>query len=85
MMPKVQISNQILTVQDYLNYDDGTDTCYELVNGTLVEMPPESNLNARIATFIFTQFLKFLLFFVYVIKMQNYKLPVLKLASEYQI
>lgn len=35
-----------LTFEDYLAYDDGTDTRYELVDGELIEMPPESeNLN----------------------------------------
>jgi Uma2 family endonuclease len=32
------------------------------VNGILTEIPPESNLNARIAVFLFTQFLKLLPF-----------------------
>jgi Uma2 family endonuclease len=31
-----------LTFEAYLTYSDGTDTRYELVNGDLVEMPPES-------------------------------------------
>jgi Uma2 family endonuclease len=30
-----------LTVEDYLAYDDGTDSRYELVDGVLVDMPPE--------------------------------------------
>ncbi|MDY6940179.1 MAG: Uma2 family endonuclease [Cyanobacteriota bacterium] len=45
-----------MTLQEYLNYDDGTDTRYELVNGVLVEMPPESRLNHRIASFLFGTF-----------------------------
>ena len=61
-MANVQLSQDLLTAEDYLNYNDGADICYELVNGTLIEMPPESNLNARIAAFLFTQFLKFLPF-----------------------
>lgn len=61
-MSKVQLSDNFLTAEDYLNYNDETDSCYELVNGTLIEMPPESNLNARIAAFLFTQFLRFLPF-----------------------
>ncbi|NJL23339.1 MAG: Uma2 family endonuclease, partial [Leptolyngbyaceae cyanobacterium SM1_3_5] len=31
-----------LTFEEYLAYDDGTDTRYELVDGVLVEMPTES-------------------------------------------
>jgi Uma2 family endonuclease len=41
-----------MTLEEYLNYDDGTDTRYELVNGELVVMPPESDLNQRITTFL---------------------------------
>jgi Uma2 family endonuclease len=41
-----------MTLEEYLNYDDGTDTFYELVNGKLVVMPPESELNRRIAMFL---------------------------------
>jgi Uma2 family endonuclease len=47
-----------MTLEDYLNYDDGTDTRYELVDGTLVEMPPESTLNTQIATFLLATFLQ---------------------------
>ncbi|MCG8361995.1 MAG: Uma2 family endonuclease, partial [Pseudanabaenales cyanobacterium] len=32
------IATQRLTLDDYLNYDDGSDTTYELVNGELVPM-----------------------------------------------
>lgn len=48
-----------LTLEDYLQYDDGNDTYYELVAGELVEMPPESSQNVRIALFLLTQFLQF--------------------------
>ena len=47
----------LLTAADYLQYNDGTDDRYELVNGVLTKMPPESNFNARIAFFLLTQFL----------------------------
>ncbi len=47
-----------MTLQDYLNYDDGTDTRYELVNGELIAMPPESTLNTQIASFLFASFLQ---------------------------
>ncbi|NER06652.1 MAG: Uma2 family endonuclease [Okeania sp. SIO3C4] len=61
-MAKLQLSNKILTTEEYLNYNDGTDTRYELLNGLLIEMPPESNLNSRIAAFLFAHFLKILPF-----------------------
>jgi Uma2 family endonuclease len=38
-----------LTFEEYLAYDDGTDARYELVNGALVDMPPESEENNDIA------------------------------------
>ena len=41
-----------ITFEDYLNYDDGTDQHYEFVDGELVEMPPESITNSRIARFL---------------------------------
>jgi Uma2 family endonuclease len=47
---------QPLTFDEYLAYDDGTDKRYELVNGELVELPPESPLNCHIARFLFLQF-----------------------------
>ncbi len=47
-----------MTLEEYLNYDDGTDTRYELVNGKRVPMPPESRLNIKIAIFLLTQLLK---------------------------
>lgn len=50
---------KLLTLEEYLQYDDGTDTRYELVAGELVEMPPESTQNVRIALFLLTQFLRF--------------------------
>jgi len=46
------ITSQKMTLEEYLNYDDGTDALYELVNGELVVMPPESELNRRIAMFL---------------------------------
>jgi Uma2 family endonuclease len=38
-----------LTFEEYLAYDDGTDTQHELVDGELVEMPPESDENNDVA------------------------------------
>ena len=50
--------SQKMTLEEYLNYDDGTERFYELVNGELVEMPPESELNRRIAMFLVAYFLQ---------------------------
>lgn len=54
----IAIASQKMTLEEYLNYDDGTDTWYELVNGELIAMPPESDLNQRIASLLFAFFLK---------------------------
>jgi Uma2 family endonuclease len=47
------------TLAEYLTYSDSTDRCYELVNGELVEMPPEWDFNSQIASYLFAEFLKF--------------------------
>jgi Uma2 family endonuclease len=52
------IATKPITLEEYLNYDDGTDTHYELVDGKLVVMPPESDRNHRIASFLFAYFLQ---------------------------
>jgi Uma2 family endonuclease len=51
-------TTKLMTMEDYLAYDDGTDRRYELVDGELVEMPTESQLNATLAKFIFLELLK---------------------------
>lgn len=53
------IAKPKLTFEEYLAYDDGTDTRYELVDGELVEMPPESPSNCLFSRFLFVQFLQF--------------------------
>ncbi|NDJ25722.1 Uma2 family endonuclease [Nostoc sp. B(2019)] len=49
-----------LTLEEYLAYDNGTDTKYELVDGELVEMPPESDRNNLISLYLLSQFLRFI-------------------------
>lgn len=56
------LTTQKMTFEEYLAYDDGTDTHYELVDGELVPMPPESRLNARIAMFLVAELLHFIPF-----------------------
>jgi Uma2 family endonuclease len=45
-----------MSLEEYLTYDDGTDTRYELEDGVLVEMGTESTINTQIAVFIITTF-----------------------------
>ncbi|MGI0490383.1 Uma2 family endonuclease [Alkalinema pantanalense CENA528] len=47
-----------MSLEDYLHYDDGTDTRYELVDGVLVAMGAESTLNNWIAGFLYAYFLQ---------------------------
>ncbi|MBD1867240.1 Uma2 family endonuclease [Cyanobacteria bacterium FACHB-471] len=53
-------TNRYITLEEYLNYDDGTDTRYELVNGELIEVPSESDLNNLIAIYLLAELLRFL-------------------------
>jgi Uma2 family endonuclease len=53
-------TTKIFTLAEYLAYDDGTDKRYELVNGELVEMPSESDLNNQIAIFLLLAFAQFI-------------------------
>ncbi len=46
-----------MTLEEYLDYDDGTDTRYELVDGVLVEMGAENPINPAIAVFLLGWFL----------------------------
>jgi Uma2 family endonuclease len=50
------VASQKMSLEEYLNFDDGTDTQYELENGELIVMPPESDLNRRIAMFLLVYF-----------------------------
>ncbi len=47
-----------MTFEEFLSYDDGTETLYELENGELIAMPAESEINRRIAMFLVATFLK---------------------------
>ncbi|WP_016949643.1 Uma2 family endonuclease [Anabaena sp. PCC 7108] len=56
----VQTKHRFASFEEYLSYDDGTDNLYELFNGELIEMPPESGINVQIATFLLIQFVSLL-------------------------
>jgi Uma2 family endonuclease len=47
-----------MTLEEFLNYDDGTDAFYELVNGELLKMPSESDLNQLIVFCLLAQLLR---------------------------
>jgi Uma2 family endonuclease len=50
------VATQKMTLEEFLAYDDGTDNLYELENGELINMPFESEINRRIAGFLFAYF-----------------------------
>ncbi|NEQ65111.1 MAG: Uma2 family endonuclease [Symploca sp. SIO2D2] len=48
-----------LTFEQYLEYDDGTDNRYELCDGELIPVPPESGINGWIALWLMYQLAQF--------------------------
>ncbi len=52
----IQVKQRFQSFEEYLSYDDGTENLYELFNGELIEVPPESGINVEIATFLLLQF-----------------------------
>jgi Uma2 family endonuclease len=58
MSQAVSSPSTYLTFEDYLAYDDGIDRRYELVDGVLVEMPPESVENNTIAKILLFELAK---------------------------
>jgi Uma2 family endonuclease len=53
----IQVHKQKLTFEEYLSYEDSTDNRYELIDGELVTLPPESGLNAYIARYLLVAFI----------------------------
>ncbi|PSN11205.1 hypothetical protein C7293_25140 [filamentous cyanobacterium CCT1] len=51
----VQTRPRFYSFDDYLAYDDGTENFYELFNGELVPVPPESGYNTSVAFFLSIQ------------------------------
>jgi Uma2 family endonuclease len=54
------LTKTLLTFDAYLAYNDGTDTRYELVDGELVAMPPESPENLKLSRFLLLHLLQYL-------------------------
>ena len=52
----IQVKPRFQSFEEYLAYDDGTDKLYELFNGELIEVPPESGKNVQIANRLFLIF-----------------------------
>ncbi len=58
MTQSISTTSNRLTFAEFLAFDDGTDTRYELVDGELVAVPTESNENNRIARGLFLELAK---------------------------
>jgi Uma2 family endonuclease len=58
--PEIQLqeSKKKMTFDEFLEFDDGSDFMYELENGELIQMASESEINQRIAAFLFAYFLR---------------------------
>jgi Uma2 family endonuclease len=52
----IQTKPRFLSFEEYLSYDDGTENLYELFNGELIAVPPESGENVQIANRLFLVF-----------------------------
>ncbi|MBE9168199.1 Uma2 family endonuclease [Pleurocapsales cyanobacterium LEGE 06147] len=52
----IQVKPRFQSFEEYLSYDDGTDNLYELFNGELIEVPPESGENVQITNRLFLFF-----------------------------
>jgi len=50
--------SQTMTLEEFFSYDDGTDAMYEFEDGELILMTAESEINRRIASFLFALFLQ---------------------------
>ncbi|NEQ48351.1 MAG: Uma2 family endonuclease [Leptolyngbya sp. SIOISBB] len=49
----VQLKPRFHSFEEYLAYDDGSDNRYELFNGELIEVPPESGFNVELSNYLF--------------------------------
>jgi Uma2 family endonuclease len=52
----LQAQPRFESFEEYLSYNDNSEKLYELFNGELIEMPPESGLNVQIANRLFLVF-----------------------------
>lgn len=50
------VKQRFETFEEYLYYDNHSEKLYELFNGELIEVPPESGFNVEIATFLLLKF-----------------------------
>ncbi len=51
-------TSKTMTLEEFFSFDDDTDAMYELEDGNLILMTAESEINRRIASFLFACFLQ---------------------------
>ena len=51
-----QAPSRKMTLEEFFNYEDDTDFMYEFEDGELIQMTAESEINRRIASFLFVYF-----------------------------
>ena len=59
-MQSISNQSELFTLEEFLAYDDGSDRRYELVDGELIEMPPETQGNLQIAKYLLFEWAKYL-------------------------
>ena len=59
-MQSISNQSQLFTLEEFLAYDNGSDQRYELVNGELILMPPETQGNLQIAKYLLFELAKYL-------------------------
>lgn len=52
----IETKLRFLSFEDYLSYEDDNNRLYELFNGELIELPPESGENIEVATSLRVEF-----------------------------
>lgn len=52
----IETKLRFLSFEDYLSYEDDNNRLYELFNGELIELPPESGENVEVATSLLIEF-----------------------------
>ncbi len=65
LAPMMPTTHPRMTLEDYLNYESGTDRNYELVDGVLVEMGAENDINVEIESLLISVLLQFLPFYLF--------------------
>ena len=58
-MQSISNKSKLFTLEEFLSYDDGSDQRYELVDGELITMPPETQGNLEIVKYLLFEWAKY--------------------------